>query len=141
MKLSLLTAIAFQLAVAAASEDALSWGTSKIFPSSSDITVGDVESGDKPAYCSTAPPNPTCYRDSYAACCTNGSTCPEQRPPCECNGDCTDEVRCEFPNDSCGNGSYCHIGEGQCRLRSTSVSGVCMDTPDACTADLQPVCG
>mmetsp|Transcript_12273 Transcript_12273/g.22102 ORF Transcript_12273/g.22102 Transcript_12273/m.22102 type:complete len:212 (+) Transcript_12273:180-815(+) len=80
MNLSLLmTALALPLAAS----ETMSWGTDKSFTSIlTDVTV-DEHSEDRPIYCFMPPPNPRCYINEYAACCTLGN-CPEKRPSCEC---------------------------------------------------------
>ncbi|KAL7534315.1 hypothetical protein ACHAXR_005787 [Thalassiosira sp. AJA248-18] len=144
MKLSLMTALAFPLATTIASEE-WSWGTDKSFPAAAVIdNVAVAATDDQPSYCFMPPPRPTCYRDGYPKCCNQADgDCPEGNPPgCECDGDCTAEVACLFPNEiECANKEFCMISPGDCRLRSATVSGICTGMPEMCPASYVPVCG
>lgn len=145
MKLSLMTAIALPLVAAAATEGDFSWGTDKSFGAvlaAADIAVSG-HTDDQPSYCYMPPPNQKCYRDGYPKCCnkTKGNCPINKAPGCECDGDCTEEVSCLYPNDACGSDEFCMIQEGACRQRSATVSGLCTDMPKMCVANFDPVCG
>ena len=40
---------------------------------------------------------------------------------------------------TCGEGQFCDLGEGQCRIADTQ--GICKQRPDICTREFSPVCG
>ncbi len=41
----------------------------------------------------------------------------------------------------CGTGEYCDYEVGQCPEEVADLEGACKIIPDACTADVMPVCG
>jgi len=144
--LALMTSLALSFAAATASEvvqrnsETMSWGTDKNFVSIlADAAVGGGNE-DKPSYCTMPPPNPTCYLKNYPKCCSDPRmSCPETRPPCECEGDC---VSCDYPDaDTCGDNEFCMIPTGDCLLRIATIPGGCAVKPEMCTYDYTPVCG
>lgn len=49
---------------------------------------------------------------------------------------------CRYPNDDdCRDDEFCKVETGDCRKRSTTISGKCTEKPEMCTLDYNPVCG
>ena len=90
------------------------------------------------SYC-TFSPNATCYYPSgWPSCCSvdSGASCPEEQPPCD---------YCEVgpsadPSLSCDTeGKFCQLETGVCNNKAAIHPGVCVEKPQMCTMDMNPV--
>jgi hypothetical protein len=88
------------------------------------------------SYC-TYSPNTTCYPSGLPSCCgvDSGVSCPEEQPPCDyCEvGPAADAtLGCGTP------GQFCQLEMGVCNNKAGIHPGVCIETPDMCTMDMNP---
>ena len=90
-------------------------------------------------YC-TFSPNTTCYSSGWPSCCgvdSNASaSSPKEQPPCNyCEvGPASDaSLGCGTPGQSC------QLEIGVCKNEDSIHPGVCVETPDMCIMDMNPV--